>query len=412
MLKNFLCFAFVLLAAHVHAQEARTVYRGTLAGVGDLVMELRKSAKEAGQYEGRYFYLRHGVDIPLKGTLEALQEPHDCKERRERREREGEEYAICDDLNGENDPSPKFIWQGKISGEHFRGKVIATDSNKGRAFDLKRVARYTPSSNDESSMELGFYRTEITWQTAPYDYLRLEGFSLPTGEIVGDAKVAYQMYRDPRSVFLYPRLVRHPDLEVLKKINFLLEQSHWRGTLGALSCRASIYSSDGVAAGSLADYDEEQIIVTWLSPTLMSFVESGSLYCGGAHPYNHVNPTTLDLIRGERLAWNRLFKVYVKNEYGGNVSSPELYKLIERIGEHPEWQLESYGDCGLGGDEFYVVPLFEEPGKLSLALSGLPHVSSACNGTHAEIPFSALGNFMKPEAKRYIDAPPVHKSPQ
>jgi hypothetical protein len=290
MFKNLLCFAFVvLLAAQLHAQEARTVYRGTLAGVGELVMELKKSAKEAGQYEGRYFYLRHGVDIPLKGTPEALREPHDQMEQyrqRERCEREEKKDVICDVLEGEDDYPPKFIWQGKISGERFRGKVIAPDSNKARAFDLKRVTRYTPSSSDEDSMELDFYETEITWQTAPYDYLRLEGFSLPTGEIVGDAKVAYQMFRDPRSVFPYPRLVRHPDLEVLKKINFLLEQSHWKNTLGALSCRASIYFNDGADAGSLGGYDDERVAVTWLSPTLMSFVESGTVWCGGS-PHNH-----------------------------------------------------------------------------------------------------------------------------
>jgi hypothetical protein len=40
--------------------------------LGEIVTELRQSAGDAGQYEGRYFYLRHGVDIPFKGTLEAL----------------------------------------------------------------------------------------------------------------------------------------------------------------------------------------------------------------------------------------------------------------------------------------------------------------------------------------------------
>jgi hypothetical protein len=45
MLKNGFCLAFalvlVLFAACVHARKARTVYRGTLAGVGELVMESR-----------------------------------------------------------------------------------------------------------------------------------------------------------------------------------------------------------------------------------------------------------------------------------------------------------------------------------------------------------------------------------
>ncbi|PJI51758.1 hypothetical protein CTI14_54085, partial [Methylobacterium radiotolerans] len=52
----------------------RTVYTGTLQGVGDIVMEL-DSATAGNELTGRYFYPEHGVDIPLKGSEAALQEP-------------------------------------------------------------------------------------------------------------------------------------------------------------------------------------------------------------------------------------------------------------------------------------------------------------------------------------------------
>ena len=54
-------------------------------------------------------------------------------------------------------------------------------------------------------------------------------------------------------------------------------------------------------AGTLGGFDEEDVKVTWLSRALMTVTESGSLDCGGAHPYNHFDVYTFDLLRGEYL---------------------------------------------------------------------------------------------------------------
>ena len=56
-------------------------------------------------------------------------------------------------------------------------------------------------------------------------------------------------------------------------------------SLGALDCKATAYTSANPMAGTLGGFDEED--VTWLSRALMTVTESGSLDCGGAHPYNH-----------------------------------------------------------------------------------------------------------------------------
>ena len=69
--------ALTLLAQAGNLAHAapRTVYTGTLQGAGDVVMELDSRPAENGVLTGRYFYPKHGVDIPLKGTAQALVEP-------------------------------------------------------------------------------------------------------------------------------------------------------------------------------------------------------------------------------------------------------------------------------------------------------------------------------------------------
>ncbi|KAG1385005.1 hypothetical protein G6F59_017667 [Rhizopus arrhizus] len=73
---------------------------------------------------------------------------------------------------------------------------------------------------------------------------------------------------------------------------------------------ASAYTDGNPAAGTLGSYDEEASTVQWLSKALMTVTESGSLYCGGAHPDNHFEPYTFDLLRGEYLDWNRVLDAY------------------------------------------------------------------------------------------------------
>jgi hypothetical protein len=376
----------------------RSVFQGTLEGVGTVVMELEAATQKRveevagllgreletssevdgskGKYIGRYFYARHGVDIPLFGPLERLAE----------------------------DPPSEQIWQGKITQGHFRGQWVDTVTKRARRFDLTRVARYDPEKTHHDGWR--FYGEEINLQT-PYEYLKLQGYAVPVEAIMpGQTKtVAWQPYRDPRSKFHYPRLVRHPNPDIMKRINALLEQRHWRMMLGALECASSI-NGFGEYLGA---YDDEKIKVDFLSETLMSVSEAGSTDCGGAHPNNHFEPFTLDLIRGEYLDWDRLFRAFTPTEYGGRKLSPEMLALSEQSAEHPEWfQGKEFGQ-GTGDNEdvgfFPTKNLylhFDKPGHLALTVSGLGHCCAAGHGIHAEIPFSDLGTILKPEARRYF----------
>ena len=59
-----MALAFFAFAATCTQAAPVDVYRGTLGGA-DVVMELGQP-KPGGEREGRYFYVRNGVDIPLK----------------------------------------------------------------------------------------------------------------------------------------------------------------------------------------------------------------------------------------------------------------------------------------------------------------------------------------------------------
>jgi hypothetical protein len=273
-------------------------------------------------------------------------------------------------------------------------------TKRARRFDLRRVARY----REKTYLN---YDININPQQTPYEYLKLQGYSVPVEAIVSGQTetVAWQPYRDPRLKFHYPRLVRHPDPDIMKRINALLEQRHWQMTLEPLTCKthASYYGEQ-----IIADYDAEPSInVVFLSETLMSIVENVYTPCAKTGSYHHF---TLDLILGEEMDWNRIFKAFTGHKYERKYS-PEMEALIARIPQNPKWFEEynpNYSSSSKEDEEHlnscldvlksYPILHFDKPDYLALAVSS----SGGCSGVLAEIPFSALGKILKPEARRYF----------
>ncbi|KAG1443970.1 hypothetical protein G6F57_017943 [Rhizopus arrhizus] len=194
----------------------------------------------------------------------------------------------------------------------------------------------------------------------------------------------------------------------MQRINHLLEQRHWRKHLGALECMASAYTSANSGAGTLGGFDEENVNVTWLSRSLMTVTEAGSLDCGGAHPDNHFEPYTFDLLRGEYLDWNRVFDAYVPASRSvGRQASPALLAVVnqvvkagpleDRADQHPNLE-----DCADLWPQYLALGA-QTPGALSLSVSGVGHASGACLGTHATVPFQALTPYLKPGGPAYLE---------
>jgi len=386
----------------------RMVFKGTLGKNAEVVLELEK---KADGYDGRYFYMRHGVDIPLHGTLASLKEALPRLE-------DGEPLA-ADDNSGRPifvDPAtgkPRSIWHGKINGDTYQGSWHDAKANKDLAFELHQVGSYNPDAVKAAGVEavtaaitpgVGSniaYGRAISLKNTPYDYLKMQ-LPLQLGPEILRKNVGYRMATDPRTKFAYPRLTRHPDPQILASVNQILEQRHWQMSLAALECKATLYTSDGPAAGSLGDYDSETIGVRYLSATLMSVVESGSTFCGGAHPNNHYDPFTLDLIQGGYLDFNRLFPVRTKSKDGSEID-PVLANFISRKvkSEKKRNSPDQDTDCSDVLPE-YLDFEFDEPDKISFVVSGIGHAMGVCLGPQLVMPIRALKPILKAGAKTYF----------
>ena len=394
----------------------RIVYKGTLGKNTEVVLELEKIS--AG-YEGRYFYMRYGVDIPLHGTLAALKEALPK-----------EEHARLLSADDNSDPDlpifidpvtkkPRSVWQGEIKGDTYQGTWHNAKTKKNLAFELHQVGRYNPDAIKPTGVEAITALvtpgagsdiadgTTISLGNAPYEYLKMQ-FPLQLGPEIMRNNVGYRMVIDPRTQFAYPRVTRHPNPQILASSNQILEQRHWQMNLAALACMATLYAGSRMAQGDLGGYESEEIGVRYLSETLMTVVESGSTYCGGAHPDNHYDPFTLDLIKGDYLDFNRLFPVRRSHEDQSDFD-PVLVNFIREKMKSASNRAPAPSDMASDSDTDcndvlleYLDFEFDEPDKISFVVSGIGHAMGVCLGPRMIIPIRALKPILKPGAEAYF----------
>ncbi len=396
-----LAFSVSVAGAAAAVAAPVDVYRGTLGG-SEVVMELGRPQAD-GSRQGRYFYRRHGVDIPLQGPLNALAEAQPLTP--ELTEKLGKDAPLFTDAS-----QRAVVWSLQPQGDGLSGEWVDHIHGKKLPLSLRRIAHYDPEriapqgveavtqaivQGAGSSVSQG---VAISEQTTPYDYLRVAGQPLERGrEVVIAQDLAWQPVRDARTRLWYPRLTRHPDARILARTNALLEQRHWAMSLEALGCRASLYLNLGPAAGSLGNYENEQIQVTYLSKALMSVVESGSTDCGGAHPNNHYDPFVLDLLRGGYMDFTRLLKGAKYGEYKLEYGDRFLRFLDKAARRHAG----DDNDCA-GLLPQYMAPMFDKPDRMSFVISGIGHAMGVCLGSGVSVPFKDLRPYVRPGAERYL----------
>jgi len=419
LLQYLIIFSTLSYAARgVAIADERIVYKGTLGNNTEVVLELEKVVDS---YEGRYFYLRYGVDIPLQGTLAALKEALPKVENGQQLDTDGNSDP---DLPIFIDPvtkKPRTVWQGEIKGDTYQGTWHNTKTKKNLPFKLHQVGHYDPDAINPEGVEAITIAvtsgvgsgsgiadgTIISLGNAPYEYLKIQ-FPLQLGPEIIRKNVGYRMVTDPRTRFAYPRLTRHPNPQLLASSNQLLEQRHWQMSLAALSCMATLYAGSQMAPGDLGNYDSEKIGVRYLSETLMTVVESGSTYCGGAHPNNHYIPITLDLIHGDYLDFNRLFPVQSIHDNQidldpvlANFIREKMKSASNRAPAPADMASDSDTDCNDVLLE-YLAFEFDEPNKISFVISGIGNAMGVCLGPRMIIPISALKPVLKPGAEAYF----------
>jgi hypothetical protein len=395
------CLLFVAVSAQA---EDFTVYEGTIGRDLQVVLELSYDS-QAKLYKGRYFYKKNGIDIPLAGAHANLVEP-----------------GV---MGSDGIRKPGALWQGKLHADIYSGVWINKENDRKLPFQLRRFASYDPDKKRPGAVEAitgaispgvqsgVAYETPIASDTTPYEYRKVN-VPMKKGKEISKGPLSYRLMTDPRTRFAYPRLTRHPNQAVMNKVNRILEQRHWHMMLEALSCAATVYDErHNPSSGSLGGYDQENISVNYLSQTLMTVIESGSTYCGGAHPNNHFDPYTLDLIKGEYLDFNRLFKVYAPEPKGNKAKrleqefSKEILRVIEKAGSECK-NINSKCDSAKGEEDpcvntlpNYLALYFREPDSLVLGISGIGHAMGCCLGDQITLPFKKLGPLLRPAARSY-----------
>jgi hypothetical protein len=384
------CAVGALLVVAKTAAADPVTYKGTL-GKTEIVVELTDDpAASNAPVAGRYLYRTQGADIPLQakahqGRSLQLSEEQACKEK-------------CQ----EGKPGPiGAVWKltASVDGKTLEGSWVG---KKSLPIKLERAGS-RPLAGDTPKSPLDLYNytdrtflvgdAKVTMVTSPYDFLRLD-VPLDTGEKQGWPDASYHDVTDPRTKFARPRIIELAGGVSPDAANAVLERRHWRDSIAALGCKALQYAGfqengpiPGADDGSLGGYEDTGSEVTALTPKVMSWTESGGVFCGGAHPENYSDAFTMDVRTGQLFGLADMFKDVVDGEPG-----PSLVAFVKEKREKPSNQddIDFEAECGM--DELiaqYLVGSIrrEDDGlKLVFGLQGLPHVIQACGEDLLELP--------------------------
>lgn len=400
-----LAAATLLVAFSAPAFADAVTYRGTIGKI-DVVVELSGEVeKPDGEIYGRYFYPRKGIDIPLQpiehsaGHL-VVREEKPCTV----------DTCVMDENNTVPEPPLGATWElvtkdgETLTGTWSEGgKPLPVELNRvgSRIVSLSDGSLTGPQALADAAISSGWNGIPLDLANAPYDTMKFSMVPLEESAATDWSGSQFRYVTDPRTKFAYPRIVALADGGDIEPTNMYLQNRHWGMEAEALDCSAKQYAGMGWnefiadSVGGLGDYDYETVEVAYLSPTVMSWTESGSIWCGGAHPYNHHEFFNLDVATGTPLDLSRIFRGWIAREYGGSDpvdldtarANPTAYEwgpndsLVEFVKAHRvKVDDEAFeADCGI--DELITSNLkisFKDGERVLFTLGGLPNVIVAC----------------------------------
>ncbi|MET3896637.1 hypothetical protein ABIB57_000561 [Devosia sp. UYZn731] len=305
--------AVIIGFAAAPAFAAAVTYAGT-RGDQNIILELTEP--EDGPVLGRYTQLSDGADVPLhfvalgKDGFELAEEkrctPQIC--------------VVPED--GDYSAAPlgaHWILHYAADRSTLTGFWHAEPPGAAVvAVTLKRVGQRVYDREDGFSYDYFLWNdydgAPITPETTPYDYAKMQ-VALTEGPLQTMNGATYRDVVDPRTKFTFPRVVSLPGGGDIAPVNTMLDQQRWATSFVGLQCLGQDYLSGGwdtrrVGNGysPLGDVDQEGISVDYISDTVMSISQGGSLYCGGASPHNHIDYYTYDVRAGGALDLSRILK--------------------------------------------------------------------------------------------------------
>ena len=370
---------------------------------------------------GRFFWLSDGVDIPLQpgGSTSAeiiFSEEGPCSP------------TLCARDASDYDVVTRVpitaTWSLSLSadGTSVTGTRTEAETLETAPIALKRLGERQLPQNVTINpatlhdLTLGSAHGEIepfNPATLAYNVLKLNvPLTTERSEMLDGSTVAY--VSDPRTRFAFPRVVQLADGSDATAANKALARAHGGLSLKALACKSAIYIGFGWDDredqnwGTLGYYDEEQVRVTFLSPRVMSWSQSGTLYCDGVEGYEHSDSYNLDVRAGKQLDLTKIFAGVTARSY----SEPDVIvdpALVDLATGDPHWHFDSAIETWLLANlapmanpptnancttseliRDHIGVHFEPGDVIVFALERLPHFTSMCLRPLVSMPVAAL----------------------
>lgn len=383
---------------------------------------------DGGSPYGRYAYLSKGVDIPLhpaKGETAglALQEERPCT------------VGLCmgkDDAPVSDAPlGGSWSLKGRVGDPVLSGIWRNPDTGRQLPVNLALKGRRPLEKRPEAPFEAlnPLYSNTgvsgdppvVSAASLPYDMLKMT-VPLKAGPTQDIGGATLRIDTDPRVGMDYPVVVKLAGVDI-GPLNAYLAQQRLQAQMPAFSCLSYAYLGfgwNGQEAGGTNGFDGNWSVTTeHLTPRLMGFMESGSYYCGGAHPHNFGDHRLVDAVTGQALVPETLLRGYVYTDLNGKVVPDPAASGIDResLRLSPNEELVAYvkanrvhsdaateADCGY--DDLLVdhLGVYFKQDSLVFTLKGLPHVIFACTEDLLEVPLKDSRPLLTQAGSRYFAA--------
>lgn len=410
----------VVSAGSVHAAEA-TTYKGTIGKIA-IIVELVKPAEGAAPY-GRYAYLSRGGDIPLHGAIAgsglSLREEKACTDK------------ICTFSDGPvADAVPfgaEWVLKGRAGDAALEGTWRDPDSGKQLAVKLERKGAREIEETPETPFEaLNSHYTNrgvtgdppmLQPERMPYDVLKM-AVAMQQGEEQAFGDGAFRLDADTRVNMDYPVVVSLGTADVAP-VNAYLAQQRLQAEREAFACLSSSYLGFGWSGGYFERTDgfdgNWSIQMEHLSPRLIGYQESGSYYCGGAHPSNFGDHRLADVKTGKGLNAEDLLNGWITRDLDGKVVDPAEVadkdglrrapsdELVAKIkAERRRFDADTEERCAYDDLIADHLGVYFTQDNLVFTLKGLPHVIFACTDDMLVVPLNEARPLLTEAGARYF----------
>lgn len=398
------------------------VYRGTI-GDHAVVLELTAPLEEGDPVAGRYAVMAEGIDIFLRDVSEAggprtLAEAAPC----------GEEGCPVGEDGALLDPPVAADWTlkpaaaGALTGtwtERPSGRTlpIALQRRARRPIDLSEGMLVDALSSEAVAADVGSFRI-LDPARFPYDFLKLDVPLRPGAETAMKGAVV-RLDADERLELPYPVAVSLGGADV-GPVNAYLKQQRFQFETMILSCGSQYkgvnFSQDDAATLREAALDI-QATLQRVSPELIGYSESGSLFCGGAHPNNFITYRLVDARTGRPIIPESLLAgwtftgrdgtpvdpaAYDNSDYSLiGAAGPDLlaYVSSRRVRQDAEREAEcAYEDLIAGGN----LGVYVTDDSLVFNLKDLPYVAFACGDDLLTVPLAEARPLLTKAALAYL----------